>query len=113
MSASILGNVRHVADEYRRFIKSTYRLADPDLREQFERHVNEAEVLVKGPYVTLAREFETGGTLASLVVEGIGTDALTRLNWLFGDTLLYAHQEQAFRAVVGGRNVATHNKALR
>ncbi|MBI4541305.1 MAG: DEAD/DEAH box helicase [Gemmatimonadetes bacterium] len=105
MPASVLGNVRHVADEYRRFIKSTYRLADPDLRAQFERHVNETEVLVKGPYVTLAREFETGATLASLVAEGLGPDALTRLKWSFGDAPLYAHQEQAYRAVVGRRNV--------
>lgn len=105
MPASVLGNVRHVADEYRRFIKSTYRLADQDLREQFERHVNEAEVLVKGPYVTLAREFQTGATLASLVAEGVGPNALTRLKWSFGGAPLYAHQERAFRGVVGGRNV--------
>ncbi len=105
MPLSILGNARHVADEYRRFIKSTYRLADPALRAQFERHVNEAEVLVKGPYVTLARDFEPGARLASLVNDGLGPDALERLTWTFGDAPLYAHQEQAFRAVVGGRNV--------
>ncbi len=37
MPLSSLGNVRHVADEDRRFIKSTYRLADLALRAQFER----------------------------------------------------------------------------
>ncbi len=105
MAKSVLGNVRHVADEYRRFIKSTYRLADPALRAQFERHVNEADVLVKGPYVTLARDFELGASLTTLLAEGLGPESLARLNWSFGDSQLYAHQERAFRAVCGSRNV--------
>ena len=105
MAKSVLGNVRHVADEYRRFIKSTYRLADPALRAQFERHVNEADVLVKGPYVTLARDFELGATLATLVAERLGPDSLARLNWSFGDNPLYAHQE-ATHGVASARSAA-------
>lgn len=105
MPPSVLGNVRHVAQEYRRFIKSSYRLADTDLRAQFERHVDEAEILVKGPYVTLAREFETGATLRKLLQDGHLPEALGRLNWPFGAAALYAHQERASRAVRDGRNV--------
>jgi ATP-dependent helicase YprA (DUF1998 family)/very-short-patch-repair endonuclease len=101
---SILGNARHVAEEYRRFIRSTYRLADPALRAQFERHVDAAEVLVKGPYVTLAREFARRSTLRQLVDEGVGPEELTRFAWSFGTNRLYAHQERAFRAVRAGRN---------
>jgi ATP-dependent helicase YprA (DUF1998 family)/G:T-mismatch repair DNA endonuclease (very short patch repair protein) len=105
MAKSVLGNVRHVADEYRRFIKSTYRLTDRALRQQFERHVNEADVLVKGPYVTLARDFEVGATLSTLLAEGLGCASLARLHWSFGNGPLYAHQERAFRSVTDGRNV--------
>ncbi|MGH7552669.1 MAG: DEAD/DEAH box helicase, partial [Longimicrobiales bacterium] len=94
-----------LAHEYRRFIRSTYRLADPALRAQFEQHVNEADVLIKGPYVTLARDFEVGATLASLVAEGLGPASLARLNWSFRDAPLWSHQERAFRAVQAGRNV--------
>ena len=54
---SVVESVRHLIGEYRSFIMSSYRLADPKLREQFEGHVNRAEVLVKGPYVTLSRDF--------------------------------------------------------
>lgn len=106
MAGSVLGNVRHVADEYRRFIKSSYRLADPALRAQFEHHVDEADVLVKGPYVTLARDYETGAPLASLLDEGLGPAAMKRLHWSFGNNPLRIHQEQAFRAVHNERNVA-------
>jgi DEAD/DEAH box helicase/Helicase conserved C-terminal domain/Domain of unknown function (DUF1998)/Protein of unknown function (DUF559) len=105
MPRSIVGNVRHVADEYRRFIRSTYRLADPALRAQFERHVGEADVLVKGPYVTLARDFELGASLTTILAQGLGPESLARLNWSFADNPLYAHQERAFRTVCGGRNV--------
>jgi len=104
MQPSVLGNVRHIADEYRRFIRSTYRLADPMLREQFERHVNDADVLVKGPYITMAREFSQGATLASLVSEGLVAPEVARLHWSFGEHPLYEHQERALRAVVAGRN---------
>jgi hypothetical protein len=105
IAPSVVGNVRHIADEYRRFIKSSYRLADPALRTQFERHVDDADVLVKGPYVTLTREFERTTPLASLTASGIGHASLAKLHWPFGDEPLYAHQESAFRAVHAGRNV--------
>ena len=59
---SVLESVRYLIKQYRSFIKSSYRLADPKLREQFERHVNEADILVKGPYVTLSRDFAPGAT---------------------------------------------------
>lgn len=101
---SVIGSVRHVRESYRRFILSTYRLANPRLREQFERHVREENVLVKGPYVTLSHDFEPGATLADLVDEDLAQSALTRLHWSFGERPLYAHQEQAFRAVVSDRN---------
>ena len=59
-----------MADEYRRFIKSSYRLADPALRAQFEHQIDDADVLVKGPYVTLAREFATANSLSEIIVTG-------------------------------------------
>lgn len=105
MRASILGNVGHVAEEYRRFIRSTYRLADPALRRQFEEHVNQADVLVKGPYVTLARDFASGATLDAVVAEGLAPAELTRFAWPFGAGPLHDHQERALRAVRAGRNV--------
>ncbi len=105
MSFSVVESVRHLMAEYRRFIRSSYRLADDGLREQFERHVSEAEVLVKGPYVTLARDFAPGMRLAELVREGIGHSGLLDLNWPFGGDPLFAHQEAALRRVEAGRNV--------
>lgn len=105
MPASILGNVRHVADQYRRFIKSSYRLADDALRRQFEQQIDDAEVLVRGPYVTLAREFAPGVTLRALIEADAAPAELARLQWPFAEAPLYAHQERAYRSSHGGRNI--------
>ncbi len=102
---SILESVRHLIGQYRSFIKSSYRLADLKLREQFERHVNEAEVLVKGPYVTLSRDFAQGNALAQVLAAGCGHPDLACLNWPFGEASLFAHQEAALRAIETSRNI--------
>ena len=102
---SVVESVRHLIGQYRSFIKSSYRLADPKLRGQFERHVEEAEVLVKGPYVTLTRDFEEGKRLSEVLAVGCGHQQLARLHWPFGKAALFAHQEATLRAVEAGRNV--------
>jgi ATP-dependent helicase YprA (DUF1998 family) len=102
---SVIESVRHLIAEYRSFIKSSYRLADIRLRQQFERHVEGVEVLVKGPYVTLARDFAFASTLANIVDSGCGHPQLASLNWRFGAAPLFAHQEAALRAAESGRNV--------
>ncbi|HAA04632.1 MAG TPA: hypothetical protein DCE18_14900, partial [Syntrophobacteraceae bacterium] len=98
MQASAVSCVRHIIEEYRRFLKTSYRFLDPHLREQFERHLAEAGVVVKGPYVTLSRDFEKGCSLKSLVDHGLAEADLLRVKWPFGVNLLYRHQEQAYLA---------------
>jgi len=95
--------VRHLITEYRRFLRTAYRFLDPHLREQFEAHLAQADVVVRGPYVTLARDFVRGRTLQALVEGGAGTTDLLRAHWPFGETPLYLHQEQALLAGQAGR----------
>jgi very-short-patch-repair endonuclease len=99
MSFSVVGSVNHLVAEYRRFLLSTYRLADPRLREQFESHIKQADVLVKGPYVTLANDFAKEHTLKQLHDLGVGHKDLQRLKWSFGENELFLHQEQSLRRV--------------
>lgn len=99
MSFSVVGSVNHLVAEYRRFLLSTYRLADPRLREQFESHIKQADVLVKGPYVTLANDFAREHTLRQLHEQGVGHKDLQRLKWSFGENELFLHQEQSLRRV--------------
>lgn len=105
MNFSVVTSVRHLIAEYRRFLRSTYKLADERLRTQFDEHVEKAEVLVKSPYVTLAQDFAKGHALADLVAQGVGPRELTQFNWKFGNNPLFLHQEKALRQSLAGRNV--------
>ena len=105
MSATAVSCVRHLIDEYRRFMKSTYRLADPKLREQFEQHIQESDVLVKGPFVTLTGDFARERNLRQLIDAGTGHPDLLRVKWEFGENPIYKHQEETLARVAGrGRN---------
>lgn len=103
MTVSAPAAARHVVEEYKRFLRTSFRFLDPRLREQFEKHLQQLDVLVRGPYVTLARDFERGKTLRDLVQEGFLGPGLLRASWPFGDGPLYRHQELAVRAGVAGR----------
>jgi len=96
MKTSAVACVNHLIEEYRRFLRTSYRFLDPHLREQFEAHLAQADVVVKGPYVTLSRDFKLGRTLQQLVETGEAHTDLVRVNWPFGDAGLYVHQEEAF-----------------
>ncbi len=68
-------------------------------------------MLVKGPYVTLARDFAEGQRLEQILASGCGHRGLARLNWAFGPAPLYAHQEEALRAAEAGRNMTLRTLA--
>jgi ATP-dependent helicase YprA (DUF1998 family)/very-short-patch-repair endonuclease len=104
MTPNIPLAVRHLIDEYRSFLRTSFRFLDEHLRRQFEEHLAQADVVVKGPYVTLARDFALGPTLRELVQEGTAHPDLLKANWPFGEGRLYRHQEQAFRIGREGRS---------
>ncbi|MFQ5665803.1 MAG: DEAD/DEAH box helicase [Candidatus Binatia bacterium] len=96
--------VRHLIDEYRRFLRTSYRFLDPHLREQFEAHLGQIDVAVRGPYVTLSRDFERGATLPQLVEAGQAEGEILLARWAFGDEPLYRHQERALATGRAGRS---------
>ncbi|MBM4395094.1 MAG: DEAD/DEAH box helicase [Deltaproteobacteria bacterium] len=104
MAANIPLAVRDLVTEYGRFLRTSYRFLDERLRTQFEEHLARTDLIVKGPYVTLAREFERGRTLAEIAADGGIDPDLVRANWPFDMGRLYRHQEQALEAGRAGRS---------
>lgn len=96
--------VRELIAEYRRFLRTSYRFLDDHLRRQFEAHLEQADVVVKGPYVTLSREFARGVTLRELVQQGTLVPELLRARWPFGDRPLFLHQQRALEVGRAGRS---------
>lgn len=103
MTVSAPVAVQHVIEEYKRFLKTSFRFLDPHLRQQFEAHLQRSGVLVRGPYVTLARELERGKRMTELVEEGVLDRALLGATWPFGHEPVYRHQEFAARAGTSGK----------
>jgi ATP-dependent helicase YprA (DUF1998 family) len=87
--------VSELITQYRRFLRTSYRFLDEHLRRQFEDHLNRTNVIVRGPYVTLAQEYEKARTLAELVQAGVLVPELLKAKWPFGSERLFWHQERA------------------
>ncbi len=104
MTASAIACVRHLVEEYRSFLKTSYRFLDPGLRQQFEGHLAQADVIVRGPFVTLSRDFLLGPTLEELVRRGEAEADLLRAHWPFGEKQLFAHQAQSMAVGRAGRS---------
>ncbi len=95
MKKAIPQIVDHLKSEYRRFLKTSYRFLDSLLRDQFDAYIDKADIVVKGPLVTLSRDFLQGKTLSQLISEGKVLDDLAKIQWPFKDNPLYRHQERA------------------
>ncbi len=105
MAYSAIASVRHLIDEYHSYLRTSYRFYDETLRRQFEQYLAGEEVVVKGPYVTLAREFTRGAPLRQLTEEGIAHPDLLKAHWVFQNDPLFQHQEKAFRLSRQDHNV--------
>ncbi len=104
MTPNIPQGVRELIAEYRRFLRTSYRFLDERLRRQFEEHLDRTDVIVRGPYVTLARDLERGRTLAEIARAGGLVPDLLEARWPFGEERLFWHQEEALAAGRAGRS---------
>lgn len=84
-----------VKDAYRRYIETSFPIRRESLRREFGRLVAEERLLWQEPYVSLARPFQGGASLAELVGEGVLGPAVLAAHWPF--PRLFGHQEQAVR----------------
>jgi hypothetical protein len=76
--------VRHISEEYRRFLKTTLRLCDDHIRNQFEEQIREMKVVINDPDITLGRDHKKDRSLEALVQEGIVHPGPLQPNWPFG-----------------------------
>jgi ATP-dependent helicase YprA (DUF1998 family) len=97
---------QRVEERYRRYLKTTFYFRDPALRESFEKALEDAGHLYKGPFLESTPVFERGLPPRELFRQLLGVvpdDAF--LAAVQGDRPLYKHQEEAIRRIFAGRNV--------
>jgi ATP-dependent helicase YprA (DUF1998 family) len=94
-----------IEERYRRYLKTTFYLRDPELRASFDHALQEGR-LSKGPYLEVTPAYRRGREPRTLFSEVIGEPIDARLlAAIDGDRPLYAHQEEAIKRVAAGRNI--------
>ncbi|GAA4301250.1 hypothetical protein GCM10023162_02350 [Klenkia terrae] len=98
---------RAVTDTYQRYVKTLVDVRDEAMARSFAAAVDHGGALAKGPYLEATPAYSPGASLADLIDEGVlhrGFASLASAAMPL-DRPLYAHQEQAIRKAVAGRNV--------
>ena len=86
-----------VKEEFKNHIKSRFPIRNPVLKEKFEKLIEEAEILWKGPFLSQGLSFKLSKTVDELIEEGL-IDPTSRA--FFEYNTIYAHQYQAFKNII-------------
>jgi len=99
---------QNIRESYIRYLTSTFRLRDKNLRNKFQQEV-EKFWFTNGPILEATPPFKKGCYLQNLIREGLLSDKLEKFIFdampYLRDNPLYLHQEKAFRKILEGRNV--------
>ncbi len=93
MHINIPQAVHSLIGEYRRFLNTSCRFPDGHLKKRFESHPAWTDVIVKGPYVTLAHDFGLGHSLRELADSGRLDPEVLKAHCALGEGRLFFHQE--------------------
>lgn len=103
MAINPLRFAHEVQAQYLRYQLTSYRLADEELWVQLKDLIWSSQTkLLKGPYLSLSREFASGPTVQSLVDDGVFHKGMARIAPF---PHLYRHQWDALQAVKDGHDV--------
>lgn len=105
MAINPIGFASDVVEEFRRYQLTAFPLADPRLAEQARSLLApgfSGSPLVKGPYLSIARAFETGRDVSDLIESGVLHPAM---EGVAAYSSLFAHQQEALEAVKEGHHV--------
>ena len=91
-----------IRQNYLRYLKTTFPIANDELRLQFWDALEERDVLVKGPILEATPAFESGASIHQLVDDKVLNPRFANLcnEHLPYDRPLYCHQEKAIRKSV-------------
>lgn len=96
----------NIRDSFRRYILSTFKTSSESYNKQLEEMLERDGTIVKGPYLQISHNFPTSRYISDLVDEGILSSEFLNLGYEpFKKLKLFAHQEDAVRKSVAGRNI--------
>ncbi|NWF81294.1 MAG: DEAD/DEAH box helicase [Chloroflexi bacterium] len=107
--------VERVKTNYRNYIKTAFPVIDGGLRGQMHERIDQANLLWRGPYLSLQRPYRLAeqrlgsqaarlGLQRSLLSAGEYVDEKGERHPPFGEWTLFSHQQQAVEQILAGRN---------
>lgn len=104
MSFHVIAASKKIGEQYRRYLRTAFDIADPEYREMFLSELNENGTFSRGPYLDVLDSFEKGSNVKRLIHDGVLSEDFARLEDIYGKTL-YSHQERALKRAMEGRNL--------
>lgn len=104
MTFSPLKASKAITAQYKRYLSTVFQIRNPEYRKQFADQLEQANVFASGPYLDVHDHFSAGNTPRELVECALLPQSFLKLGFVH-DRPLYAHQEQAVRRVLNGRNI--------
>ena len=107
--------VERVKASYKRYIKTAFPIVDAGLREQVHDRIDGANLLWRGPFLSLQRPYaQASQTLAEqqaaldlhrdLLTAGEHVDETGDREAPFGEWTLYTHQQESVEQILAGHN---------
>ena len=93
-----------IEKQYKRYLSTMFRIADPQYQKQFEAQLSDNSVFSAGPFLDAHDNFATGKTTRELVREGVLPPFFLKYGF-YHDRPLYSHQETALRKALAGNNI--------
>lgn len=93
-----------IEKQYKRYLRTMFRIRDTDYQRQFNEQLTSHSAFVAGPYLEAHDNFATGKTTRQLIDDGL----LPRFFLKYGfhhDRPLYTHQAQALEKSLAGNNI--------
>lgn len=97
----------NILGAYRRYLRTSFRPSNEQVRKEFEEALETGFSLSRGPLLQAAAPFAAGTTIGELVDEGVLDEGMRELDqaaFPFARPL-YAHQEEAVRGIKSGENM--------
>ncbi len=107
MAIHPLATTNHIRQAYLRYLKTIKPFQDEGFRNAFAAAIEEPNLLVKGPLVEIALPYKKDKSIKGLVAEAALSQKFSSLDTpeLPYERALYAHQVNAIRKAIQGRNL--------
>jgi hypothetical protein len=95
---------KEITASYRRYLSTSFEIADPDYAAQLATGLQEENGFSVGPFLDVTDSFESGNSISEMITEGVIPIGFERIHMPL-ERPLYRHQEEAVRKAINKKNI--------